>query len=217
MSIGYFLTEDGSYTLYNSELDECYHSNRGAITESEHVFINAGLKSIDKKQINVLEVGFGTGLNALLTLLYAKNNNLNVFYEAIEAYPLTSDLYLKLNYEEFLNTGTTYLKCLHEAKMNIVENISSDFRLLKIQSFLQTYTTNNTFDVIYFDAFSANVQPELWTSEIFGKLYSSLNPNGILVTYASKGIVKQALRDVGFHVKRLAGANGKRHMLRAEK
>ncbi len=207
------ITADKSPTLYFPELDEHYHSVNGAVQESLHIFINAGLKQIKKDKINILELGFGTGLNAILTLSEIKNSDKNVYYETIEKYPLlpeiTDDLFSKnLHFKEIAEqiNNTAWEK---ETK------ISDNFVLKKIKIDLSDYFPEKNFDLIYFDAFAPDKQPELWTEEIFAKLYKATNKNGILVTYSAKGTVKQALRSAGYTVKRLPGPAGKRHMVQA--
>lgn len=209
------ITSDNSPTLYVLELDEHYHSTNGALQESMHIFINAGLKSLQKSEINILEVGFGTGLNALLTYLEIENSNKNIYYETIEKYPINQQTIKTLHKSEIFNSNL-FLE-LHKAKWEEKVSISNNFILKKIKIDLKTYKPSKTFDLIYFDAFSPDKQPKLWTKEIFSKLYNATNKNGILVTYSAKGIVKEALRNSGFIVNRLPGPKGKRHVVRAIK
>ena len=215
------ITDDGSNSLFNANLNEYFHSTYGAITESKHIFIEAGLKSklFLGNPIKILEIGFGTGLNALMTLNEIKSDVV-VHYTGIELYTVDIDLVEGLNYcdsQELKPLKSTFL-AMHHANWEVETQISQNFSLLKRNIDLRVFNpTAKTFDLIYFDAFSPNVQPELWTEEIFGKLYKSLNINGILVTYCSKGIVKRVLRSVGFEVKRLPGPPGKRHILKGEK
>jgi len=214
-------TEDGSDSLYQPVLHELYHSKFGAIAESEHVFIQTGLLQLmsEKRSIQILEIGFGTGLNAILTLMETGNVPV-INYTAIELYPIDLHLVEALNYcdsGELKPFKELYLS-LHQAEWGKTIQLTEHFNLLKINvDLLSFHPSEKTYDLIYFDAFSPNVQPELWSEEIFSKLYKSLKYNGILVTYCSKGIVKQELRSVGFEVKRLAGPHGKRHILRARK
>ena len=214
-------TADGSHTLFVPELNETYHSIHGAIQESQHVFIKNGLHYFNNKEtISILEIGFGTGLNALLTLLATESSSQMVNYVSLEKFPLPNELVQQLNYPTQLKikaTQTALFNHLHSCKWNTNTPISENFNLLKIEDDLADFQTTTTFDLIYFDAFGPKDQPELWTKAIFQKLYNALKPNGILVTYCSKGIVKQALRSVGFTVKRLPGPPSKRHVLRVTK
>ncbi len=215
MSINKVITSDNSPTLYVPELDEHYHSINGAVQESQHVFINAGLKEITKSEINILEVGFGTGLNALLTFQEIQNTNKNIYYETIEKYPIKKDVIESLHKEEIFNSEI-FLK-LHKVVWEEDVTISNNFVLKKLKIDLKEYFPKQTFDLIYFDAFAPDKQPKLWTKEIFSKLFEVTKNNGILVTYSAKGIVKQALRNAGYIVKRLPGPKGKRHMVIAIK
>jgi len=209
------ITKDNSPTLYVPELDEHYHSINGAVQESEHIFINAGLKEIEKSDIHILEIGFGTGLNTLLTYNEIQTSSKNIYYETIEKYPINKILIESLHNEEIFNSEL-FLK-IHKSVWEKEVNISNNFRLKKIKIDLIEYFPKQKFDLIYFDAFGPEKQPKLWTQEIFAKLFDATNKNGILVTYSAKGIVKQALRNVGYKVKRLPGPKGKRHMIRATK
>lgn len=222
MPIQIIITEDGSHTLFVREINEHYHSVHGAISESRHVFIEAGFNHIvvQNPKINLLEVGFGTGLNALLTCLAAQNMNVQVNYVGVEAYPLTEELIAGLNYSMMIHETEVeeiYRK-IHAANWVYPSYITERFLLNKIESKIEDISlANNMFHLIYFDAFAPDVQPELWSDAVFNKLFACLAPGGILVTYSSKGTVKQALRSAGFIVERLPGAKGKRHMLRARK
>lgn len=212
------ITEDGSHTLYIPELDEHYHSVFGAIQEAVHIYINAGLNHCDKEKINVLEAGFGTGLNTFLTYIEAENQGKQINYNSIELYPLEKDITANLNYAETIGYGKPEIfKALHEAQWNKETEISSHFRLTKIQDDLTTHNFQGPYDVVYYDAFAPEVQPELWSADIFKKIYESMTPGGILTTYCVKGIVKRALKGCGFEIKRLPGPPGKREMLRATK
>jgi tRNA U34 5-methylaminomethyl-2-thiouridine-forming methyltransferase MnmC len=211
-------TSDGSATLYNSELNEHYHSTFGAYTESMHIFINNGLLVLNKKNIKILEIGFGTGLNAILSYETALNNNLKIDYTGIELYPLPFQLIKQLSYESFINTINLELFYeMHNAEWNKTNQITSEFNLKKIQGDFNELPLNQYYDLAYFDAFGPDVQPEMWSLKNFIKIYNALNDKGILVTYSSKGDVKRNLRDAGFVVSRLQGPPGKRHMIRAEK
>jgi tRNA U34 5-methylaminomethyl-2-thiouridine-forming methyltransferase MnmC len=215
-------TSDGSHSIYIPELDENYHSVHGAIQESKHVFIEAGLKySLPRfSEINILEIGFGTGLNALLTLIESNNSKSNIHYTSIEAFPVSMEMANELNYVSLLNEEEVDLKTifnrLHSCEWEIDNRISGNFSLRKIKDTLQkTGFGNEEFNLIYFDAFGPPTQPEMWTEEIFSKLYSALTHNGSLVTYCAKGEVKRTLKKVGFRVETLPGPPGKREMVRA--
>lgn len=209
------LTADNSPTLFVPELNEHYHSLHGAVQESLHIFINAGLKQIQKEKISILEIGFGTGLNAVLSLKETEKTKQIIYYESIEKYPLTIDIIKDLLSEDFPEKETA-LK-IHKVDWEKKVEISENFFLKKIKTDLKTYIPDKTFDLIYFDAFAPEKQANLWTKEIFNKLCNATNKNGILVTYSSKGTVKQALRSAGYTVKRLPGPVGKRHIIQAKK
>lgn len=211
------LSDDGSYTLRHPVLGDSYHSTRGAVGESEHVFIRAGFDFIEKPHIRVFEMGFGSGLNALQTLKRAHETGKTVDYHTAELYPVAFEIIEKLNY---LTSDDpiydAYLR-MHRSPWGVPLEIDERFRLTKLEKSLAEIEFDTIFDVIYFDAFAPDTQPELWTTEIFGKLYEHTAEEGILVTYSVKGTVKEALRSGGYEVKRLPGALGKRHMLRAKK
>lgn len=210
------ITKDGSNTLFVPELGEHYHSTYGAIQESRHIFINYGLRFIDKQKINILEIGFGTGLNALLTLIENYSLKKQISYTAIEKYPLQKDIYSQLNYAQILEQ-TELFNQLHNAKWEISTAINSDFTIAKLQKDIQQYSPKIKFDLIYFDAFAPDIQPELWTEEVFLKMYNALENNGVLVTYSAKGSVKRAMRAAGFNTEELPGPEGKRVVTRAIK
>ncbi|MGY0393016.1 tRNA (5-methylaminomethyl-2-thiouridine)(34)-methyltransferase MnmD [Bizionia sp. KMM 8389] len=216
-------TGDGSKTIQIDDWEEQYHSVHGAIQEANHVFIKTGfdayLENSKQHQISILEIGFGTGLNALITLLNAEEKSVYVNYVGVEAYPVQEAEISALNYEELLegNSSKTYFKNIHSTSWETVSQISEYFKLTKNEMKFQDISTTNSFNLIYFDAFGARVQPELWTETIFMKMYQALKPNGILVTYAAKGSVRRAMQAVGFLVERLPGPPGKREMLRATK
>jgi len=214
-------TADGSHTLFVPELNETYHSVHGAIQESQHVFIKNGLRYfIDKKSVSILEIGFGTGLNALLTLLATENSSQMVNYVSLEKFPLPNELVQQLNYPTQLKTNATQtalFNCIHSCKWNTNTPISENFNLLKINKDLTDFHTTTNFDIVYFDAFAPEKQAELWISEIFLKIYNFLKPGGILVTYCAKGVVKRTIKSVGFQLETLPGPPGKREMIRAIK
>jgi tRNA U34 5-methylaminomethyl-2-thiouridine-forming methyltransferase MnmC len=213
------ITADGSSTIYLPKWDENYHSKHGAIQEAIHVFIKSGLSQFSNQKIALLEIGFGTGLNSFITFLEAEKLNLKVDYVGVEAYPVTFEELEKLNYVSALN-ATKYKAVFEEMyhqKWEEINNISNYFSLTKRQQFFNEIVDENVFDLIYFDAFGARVQPELWTEEIFKIMYKSLKKGGILVTYSAKGSVRRAMQAIGFLVEKLPGPPGKREMLRARK
>lgn len=216
------ITGDGSNTLFEPNLNEHYHSTNGALQESELVFLHYGFRCLDANlpEINLLEVGFGTGLNALLTVMEAKKQRRKVNYVAVEPYPVENEFIEKLNYPENIGTPEAlgYFRKLHGAGWDYPSFLSDYFILSKIKATLAEISLReNQFHLIYFDAFSPAAQPELWTEEIFQKLYKCLNINGILVTYSCKGDVKRSLKAVGFTIEKLPGPAGKREVLRAVK
>ncbi|RXP56581.1 SAM-dependent methyltransferase [Lutibacter sp. HS1-25] len=213
------LTADGSSTIHLSEWDENYHSKHGAIQEAMHVFIKSGLSLFSDSSISILEIGFGTGLNSFITFLEAEKLNLNVDYVGVEAYPVSFDEIDKLNYISELKAEdfTQVFKNMHTQSWDQKSELSSKFLLTKRKQFFHEINDENSFDLIYFDAFGARVQPDLWTEEIFEIMYKSLKKGGVLVTYCAKGSVRRAMLKVGFSVEKLAGPPGKREMLRATK
>ena len=211
------ITQDGSHTLYVSEIDETYHSTHGAIQESTHIFINAGLKQCKKQRVNILEVGFGTGLNAFLTAIEAQKSGQEIHFISLEKYPVSIDKAMQLNYgQQIQDTNSMALfQKIHQADWGKEVAISEGFFLKKIQCDFTTYIPDTTFDLVYFDAFSPEKQPEMWTEEQFQKIYNACNQSAILTTYCAKGAVRRALQAVGFKAERLPGPPGKREILRA--
>lgn len=232
-------TGDGSHSLYHSGLDETYHSRHGAIAESRHVFIDHGLShrlayahqtggQDLPDRLSILEMGFGTGLNALLTLLYQQElsqshqNNpdkreLLIDYQSLEAFPLAPEIYESLTYPDQLHCAPEIFWSMHRAPWEQQIDIAPGFKLLKKKMHFEDFTALSAFDLVYYDAFGARVQPELWVTERFFVLYQALRQGGVLVTYAAKGSVRRALQEVGFAVERLPGPPGKREMLRGTK
>ncbi len=214
------LTADGSHTLFVPELNEHYHSVHGAVTESEHIFIENGFRvaANNKRVINILEVGFGTGLNALLSFIESESRKIRVYYYALEPFPLSPGLVNMLNYPGLLGSvdaRRVYTE-LHQSGWNKPIEISPFFMIRKICSALQTFDSDGTaFDLVYFDAFSPKVQPELWEPGVFKKLSEMTKPGALILTYSSSGDVKRALTASGFSVSRLPGPGKKRHILRA--
>ena len=213
-------TADGSKTISLPEWNEQYHSKFGAINEAYHVFIKNGLDKMRlAEEIRILEIGFGTGLNCFITFLEAKKNNLNIEYTGVEAYPVDFNEIEKLNYVVELNAEDdryvfNKMHTLSNDKKNL---LTQDFSFIKKNMFFEDIKDSNLYHLIYFDAFGARVQPELWTLKIFKKMYRALKQNGILVTYSAKGSVRRAMQEAGFDVERLPGPPGKREMLRATK
>lgn len=212
-------TMDGSHTLYQPELDEHYHSTKGAIKESMHVFINNGYWFFEQGQIlNILEVGFGTGLNALLTLSENRKTSRKVFYTGIERYPLKSDIIEDLNYAECIRgASANELMEMHNCVWDDWQEFSGNFFLKKLNIDLLSFQTSDQYHLIYFDAFAPDKQPELWSEEVFKQCYENLSNGGILVTYSAKGLIKRRLKHIGFDVETLPGPPGKREMIRALK
>ena len=213
------ITNDGSSSIYIPELNETYHSKNGAIQEAYHVFINAGFSQINKNSINILEIGFGTGLNAFITYLEAKKTNTQINYIGVEAYPVSHEEIKVLNYVKELNVNSEHsvFDMMHHLDWGVENEISPQFKITKRKQLFQDINDFECYDLIYFDAFGFSVQPELWSEEIFQAMYNSLLINGILVTYACRGSIKRAMLKVGFKVEKLPGAPGKREMLRALK
>ncbi|MCU0444811.1 MAG: tRNA (5-methylaminomethyl-2-thiouridine)(34)-methyltransferase MnmD [Microscillaceae bacterium] len=215
-------TQDGSHTLFSEEFDEIYHSRRGAWQESRHVFVEAGLAYalLKKSQLKILEIGFGTGLNAILTLAEVYQSSVSIEYWGIEPLPVAWQLLEQLNYQDFWANATidAYFKQMHQAPWQQKIDLTPQFSLYKIESEIQTFQAPDTyFDLIYFDAFAPAKQPALWQPEVFAQMYNLLNTNGILVTYCAKGQIKRDLRKAGFRVESLPGPPGKREMTRALK
>lgn len=218
------VTKDGSHSVAIPEWEVSYHSVYGAIQESLHVFIESGLKYWFEQHTTasrcvIFEMGFGTGLNALLSLLEAKRMQRKVMYETVEAFPLEDAITQKLNYCEALAQGfwQPVFESLHSGEWNKAQEITNFFSFKKIKSLLANYTPNEPINIIYYDAFAPAAQPELWTKEVFERMLGMLASDGILVTYCSKGDVRRALLAAGFNVEKIQGPPGKREMIRASK
>lgn len=212
-------TGDGSKTIQIEDWNEQYHSIHGAVNEAYHVFIDKGFSYLPNEAISILEIGFGTGLNALITLIEAEKSNRQVDYTGIEAYPITNEEITQLDYIETLK-ASPFKEAFFEMHKSAWESkieLTSYFSFNKQKKNFLEISDRNLYDLIYFDAFGARVQPELWTEIIFDKMYNALTENGILVTYSAKGSVRRAMQAVGFVVERLPGPPGKREMLRALK
>ena len=201
------------------EWNEQYHSKHGAIQEAFHVFIKNGLEAHKSPELSVLEIGFGTGLNCYITLLEAAKKNLRIDYIGVEAFPIQEDEILQLNYVSELESRNYAHKFeeMHLFPWDEKQQVHENFFLTKRQQLIKDISDIDAFDLVYFDAFGARVQPELWTEEIFQKMYASMKKNGVLVTYSAKGSVRRAMQAVGFKVTRLPGPPGKREMLQAVK
>ena len=225
------ITEDGSHTLFSEMAGQTYHSSHGAVQESRHIFIsqlstvNGRRSTVDGQQLAVLEIGFGTGLNALLSAEWGRENASKVKYTTIELYPLGKDVYSQLNYGRVLNDEALFMK-LHEAEWDAgFVQIDENFSIRKCKSDIVEWLRNaqctmhnaQLFDVVYFDAFSPDAQPELWTEEVFRNVYALMRKGGVMTTYCAKGDVRRAMLAAGFKVEKLQGPPGKRHILRATK
>ena len=216
-----FLTEDGSHSLFSEKYGVSYHSKFGALDEANHVFINAALrfKAVIQQKISILEIGFGTGLNAFVTFLEAKKRNLIIEYFGVEAFPISILQAEQLNYSNLLiseENPSLFLK-LHQVPWNIPFQLSDQFSIKKVLQKFEDINFENQFDIIYFDAFAPDAQPELWNDEMMSKMYKALKTEGILVTYCAKGSVKRTLKKVGFTIEALPGPPRKREMTRATK
>ena len=212
-------TADGSKTIHIEDWNEQYHSIHGAIQEAEHVFIKNGLSLFTDQRVSILEMGFGTGLNALITLIRSKKLGLKIDYTGVEAFPVAADELEQLNYIPLLNAMDSEkdFERMHSGKWETDIVLSNGFSLTKKQRSFFEVDDENDYDLVYFDAFGARVQPELWTERIFAKMYKAMKHDSVLVTYSAKGSVRRAMQAVGLNVERLPGPPGKREMLRATK
>ncbi|WP_034057185.1 tRNA (5-methylaminomethyl-2-thiouridine)(34)-methyltransferase MnmD [Lacinutrix jangbogonensis] len=217
------ITEDGSTTIHIPEWNEQYHSTHGAIQEAEHVYLKHGLAFFcasegytKQSQIAILEIGFGTGLNAFLTAIKAEALNLNCSYVGVEGFPISQKELEALNYTETLKHDAIF-NAIHDCKWESDFAISNNFNVKKQQKQFSEITDINQFDIVYFDAFGPRVQPELWTEAVFKSMYNAMKPNGVLVTYCAQGHARRAMISVGFTITKVEGPPGKRHMLRAVK
>lgn len=209
-------TADGSLTLFVPEMEEHYHSVNGALQESRHVFFKAGWEELDLPVLRILEFGFGTGLNALLAESRAEQEQKEVTYFSIEKYPLPAALWQSLHYERLPVEGAEQrFAPLHECAWNEDIHLSPHFILHKMEGDFQEVTFPNRIDLVFFDAFAPDKQPEVWSQSLFDRIYRSMTPQGILVTYCAKGAVRRMLQQAGFQVERIPGPPGKREMLRA--
>lgn len=213
------ITRDGSSSIFLPELNETYHSTFGAIQEAKHVFIKNGLSLLNEESVSILEIGFGTGLNAFITFLESQKSNQNINYVGVEAFPVELEVIENLNYVSKLEATEhqAIFNEMHLSTWEIENKITSNFNLTKRKQKFEDFSDCDAYNLIYFDAFGYNVQPELWSDEIFKKMYSALLPEGILVTYACRTTIKNAMKTAGFTVRKLQGAPGKREMLFARK
>ncbi len=215
MKLDLITTKDGSHTLYRPDLDESYHSAYGAIQESQHIFIQSGFLAVPKNNIQVFEMGFGTGLNVLLTILKATDLKKAVKYYSIEKFPVSPELVAQLNYSVILSPGFHGIfKTIHHSGWDKDIGIGKVI-LHKIHSDILEYTIPAGNDLVYYDAFSPEKEPDLWSENIFRKIYDSMTTGGVFVTYSAKGEVRRNLISVGFRVEKLDGPPGKKHILRA--
>ncbi|MBG65813.1 MAG: SAM-dependent methyltransferase [Flavobacteriales bacterium] len=208
-------TNDGSFSLFDVKMKESYHSKHGAIKEAKHVFLKNGLLSLNKDEIAILEIGFGTGLNTLLTLKESKKNNININYHTLEPYPISQNMYNILNYHKILGMEKQIFLELHNIKWNEEKKIDDFFILKKIKKSIQMFNAEKKYDLVYFDAFSPKKQPELWKPDILRKIFFLLKNNGFLVTYCAQGKFKRNLKEIGYQVISLDGPPGKREMIKA--
>jgi len=216
-----FQTQDGSHSIFSEQFGVSYHSKYGAIQETQHVFIDAALrfKALVQKDIAILDIGFGTGLNAYMTLLEATQRGLSIDYTGYEAFPISLAEAQLLNYPNLLSAAdlSAQFLQLHEVAWNEVIPINPNFRFQKCLQSFETIDAQAAYDIIYFDAFAPNAQPELWEAPLLTQMYQALKQGGVLVTYCAKGVVKRTLKSVGFQIESLKGPPGKREMTRATK
>lgn len=211
-------TADGSWTIQLPDWNEQYHSKHGAIAEARHVFIQNGLshlhQTIKPGPVSILEIGFGTGLNALLSLQFAQEHSLKIDYTGMEAFPVAETEWKAVNYANAVGMSDNEFEALHTSPWEQAVLVSSNFSLTKKQQKFDLLSAVEAFDLVYYDAFGPRVQPELWQDDILQKTYDALKPGGIWVSYCAKGDVRRSLQTLGFEVERLQGPPGKRHMLR---
>lgn len=216
------ITDDGSSSLFVESIQEHFHSHFGAIQEANHIFIEFGLKSVMKKNmsiINILEIGFGTGLNSFLTLVESKNFKTQIFYEGIEKYPLSNQEFLLLNYADLVQGNfKDDFKKIHSAEWNKEVEVTPYFCLFKREEAFEKATfESHKFDLVYFDPFSPEKQPEMWQKETITSVFNAMKTDAVLLTYCTKGVVKRTLKEVGFTIEKLPGPMGKREILKATK
>lgn len=210
-------TSDGSHSVLNEELNESYHSSSGAVAESMHIFIRSALHVHPSTILNILEIGFGTGLNAYLTWIDTLTSGKKINYTAIELFPLETEFITALNYPEILKQKRETFSAIHKAPWNEETEVSPLFYLTKIKADLLDFNPGKKYDIVYFDAFSPKVQAELWSFDVFYKIFISMNPGGILTTYCSQGEVRRNMVRAGFMVEKIPGPGKKREITRAFK
>jgi tRNA U34 5-methylaminomethyl-2-thiouridine-forming methyltransferase MnmC len=209
-------TSDGSHTIFVPELNEHFHSIHGAVQESMIVFIQNGFEYCKADPINILEIGFGTGLNTLLTAVQCMNTNRKAIYTSVEKYPLAENLIQTLNHWSFAgDQGRQIFDLIHNSKWGVFKKLTEYFWLKKIKCDLVRDSIEGKFDLVFFDAFGPDKQPEMWTSDVFMKIADVTDTNSVLVTYSAKGEVKRILKACGFNISLLPGPPGKRHVIRA--
>lgn len=214
------VTADGSKTIFIPEMDENYHSGHGALQEALHVFIEHGLKPLSKKEhVAIFEMGFGTGLNAFLTMIEAAKTGQQIVYEGIEAFPVDEKMAIEMAYDQQVGSGFSDLYIeMHSVEWGMAHQLTENFNFTKIHQKIEEYIPKSeAFDLIYYDAFGPRAQNSMWDQEILAKMYTMLKPGGILVTYCAKGQVKRDLKALGFTIEALPGPPGKREMTRATK
>ena len=216
-------TEDGTSTLYIEELNEVYHSRKGALTESQFVYINEGLKYWSKGSSNancrILELGYGTGLIAFLTYLNSLEINKQIDYTSLEAYPISITQLKDLNYDQFFKEKNSIQNFAEFSKLKweFKHQIAPNFSIIKKEILFEKFKSRDLYDIIFYDAFGAHAQPEIWAPELMKKCFDNLNLGGVWVSYCAKGSVRRSLKNAGFHTQRLPGPPGKREMLRGIK
>lgn len=220
MPIKIITTEDGSHSLFDEELNETYHSTRGARGESMHVFIKEGLEHLlsnsNLDDVRILEVGLGTGLNAFLTATFAKDHSQKIHFTSLEPFPIEKEIYERLNYADSEEERELMMQ-IHEVDWESDQQLDAHFTLHKTIRKLENFESEETSDIIYFDAFAPSKQAEVWSLKNLKKCYSLLNPEGVLTTYCAQGQFKRNLVEAGFEVETLQGAMGKKEMVRARK
>ena len=213
-----FITDDGSHSMFSEKHGVSYHSKYGAIQETEHVFINSALRfKLPSSSLSILDIGFGSGLNAYMSYLEAEKLNLPIQYVAIEAFPISLEQAKQLNFSEELELDPADFLKLHQVEWDIQNRISDKFVFEKKLMRFEEIEFHNQFDIIFFDAFAPTAQPELWEENILQKMFNALLPKGVLTTYCAKGVVKRTFKKVGFEVQSIPGPPGKREMIRAIK
>ena len=222
MALKIIQTSDGSHTVYDESINETYHSIHGSINESNHVYVNAGLKQFiyesRKKHVNILEVGFGTGLNFLLLYDFLKKRNIKVDYHTIEPNPLNDSVLEKLNFSKIIGSVDEIFKIIHKSKTDELVEIDKKITFLKsVDTIENIKLKERKYDIIFFDAFAPSKQPDIWSYNNLNKIHSSMGEDSILVTYCSSGKFKKTLHDLGFKVEVLDGPKGKKEMVRVRK